>query len=134
MDTLTEIPVAGDTGKVARWIWHNLVPKSGQCNTVQGELIRSVEKLSWEARNNGNINWDSGFEILLAFLENTLCEEPGIADDMKESIRKDLGMLRDYEYPCTEEDLYDRLTEAVVAYCRLHPRLIPKPANPSLHR
>jgi hypothetical protein len=93
-----------------------------------------VEKLSWEAQNNGNANWDSGFVILLDFLESTLCDEPGIADRMRESLREDLGVLRDYECPYTEEDLYDRLTEAVVAYCRLHPRLIPKPVNPSLHR
>jgi hypothetical protein len=134
MDTPTEIPVAGDTREVARWVWHNLVPKSGQCSTVQGELLRAVEKLSWEAQNNGNINWDSGFEILLDFLESTLCNEAGIADEIRESIREDVGILRDYEYPYTEEDLYDRLTGAVVAYCRLHPCLIPKPANPSLHR
>ena len=134
METPTEIPLSGDTREVARWIWRNAVPKSGQSSTIQGELLRAVEKLSWEAQNNGNINWDSGFVILLDFLESTLCDEPGVADDVKESLREDLGVLRNYEYPCTEEGLYDRLTEAVVAYCRLHPRLIPKPANPSLHR
>jgi hypothetical protein len=58
-----------------------------------------VEKLSWEAHNNGNVNWDAGFVILLDFLERTLCDEPGIADDMRESLREDLGVLRDYESP-----------------------------------
>lgn len=134
MESSTEIPVSDETREVARWIWRNLVPKSGQCNTIQGELLRAVEKLSWEGQNNGNVNWDSGFVILLDFLESTLSDEPGIADDMKKSLREDLGVLRNYEFPYTEEDLYDRLTEAVVAYCRLHPRLIPKPANPLLHR
>lgn len=134
MDTPTEIPLAGDILEVARWVWYNLVPKSGQCNTVQGELLRALEKLSWEARTNGNINWDSGFEILVDFLESRLCNEPGLAEVMKESIREDLDKLRDYENPYTEEDLHGRLTEAVVAYCRLHPGLIPKTANPLLNR
>jgi hypothetical protein len=134
METPTEIPVSGDTREVGHWIWRNLVPKSGQCSTIQGELLRAVEKLSWEAQNNGNVNWDSGFVILLDFLESTICDEPGIADEMKKSLLEDVTVLRDYEYPYTEEDLYDRLTDAVVAYCRLHPRLIPKPVDPSLHR
>jgi hypothetical protein len=123
MDNPIDIPVSADTREVARWIWRNLVPKSGQCSTVQGELVRAVEKLSWEAQNNGNINWDAGFEILLDFLERTLCEEPQIGDELKQSIKDDLHTLRDYESPYTEDDLYDRLTSAVVAYCRLHPRL-----------
>jgi hypothetical protein len=134
MDTPIEIPTAGNTHEVARWIWRNLVPKSGQCSTVQGELLRTVEKLSWEAHNNGNGNWDSGFDILLDFLERTLCSEPGIGDEMKGAIREDVGVLRNYEYPCFDESVYDRLTAAVVAYCRIHPRLIEKPPNPLLHR
>ncbi len=134
MDTPTEIPTTGEVRDVARWIWHNLVPKSGKCSSVQGELLRAVEKLSWEAQNNGNMNWDSGFEILLDFLESTLCNELGLADEMKKSVQEDLGKLRDYERPCTDDVVYQRLTEAVIAYCRLHPRLIAKPADPLLHR
>ena len=134
MDTPSEIPVSSDSRQVAQWIWRNLVPKSGQCDTVQGELLRAVEKLPWEARNNGNINWDSGFELLIDFLERTLCNEPEIADDVKESIRDDLGVLRDNEFPYTEEDLYENLTEAVIVFCRVHPQLIPKPTDPLLHR
>src|SRR5437868_15254469 len=93
-----EIPLSADTRAVAKWIWQNLVPKSGQCSTVQGELLRAVEKLSWEAQNNGNVNWDSGFTILVDFLERTLCNEPQISDELKQSIRDDLRTLRDYEY------------------------------------
>jgi len=134
MGTPTTIPLADDAHEVAKWIWRNLVPKSGQCNTVQGELLRAVEKLSWEAQNNGNINWDSGFEILLQYLEETLCDGSGLAPDMSVAVREDLDILRDFDRPYTEDDLYERLTEAVVAYCRLHPQLIPRTANPALHR
>jgi hypothetical protein len=134
MNIPTEIPVSGNARQVAGWIWRNLVPKSGQCGTVQGELIRTIEKLSWEARNNGNANWDSGFEILIAFLEHTICDEPQIAKKLKQSIGEDLCRLRDYQRPCTDEDIYVRLTAAAVEWCRIHPQLISKPVDPSLHR
>jgi len=45
----------------AKQIWVNYVPKSGQSDTVEGELIRAIEKLRYEAQNNGNVNWDQGF-------------------------------------------------------------------------
>lgn len=134
MTTPTQIPLSSDAREVAKWVWQNLVPKAGQCDTVQGELLRAVEKLSWESQNNGNINWDSGFEILIAYLERILCGDPQIGDELKQSIHDDLEILRDYDYPYTEDDLYERLTEAVVAYCRLYPGLIPKPVDPQLQR
>ena len=49
-------------------IWQQFVPKSEQAETVQGELLRAVEKLRDEAIRNGNGNWDNGFEILLNYL------------------------------------------------------------------
>ena len=134
MNAPREIPVNSDTFKTAQWIWQNLVPKSGQCDSVQGELLRAVEKLSWEAQNNGNANWDSGFERLIDFLEGTLCGEPKISEVMKKSIRGNLALLRDYEYPQTEDGVYEELTEMVVEFCRIHPQLIPKPKDTLLQR
>ncbi|HLW68279.1 MAG TPA: hypothetical protein VKS79_23380 [Gemmataceae bacterium] len=134
MNTEAQIPLSKDDHVTAQWIWTNLVPKSGQCGTVQGELLRVVEKLSWEANNNGNVNWDNGFEILIDYFEQTVCGDPQISPSMKASVREDLNQLRDFERPCTGEEPYNRLTSAVVAYCRLHPHLLPKPANSSLRR
>jgi len=134
MDSSIEIPLSPDSREVAKWIWRNLVPKSGQCETIQGELLRAIEKLLWEAQTNGNINWDHGFEKLLVFLDRTLCGEPKFDERLKQSLRDDLNLLRDYERPYTAEDLYDRLTEGVVEFCRIHPHLLPKPHDPTLHR
>jgi hypothetical protein len=41
----------------AQDIWKNFVPPSGQAATVQGELLRAIEKLRDEAMRNGNGNW-----------------------------------------------------------------------------
>jgi hypothetical protein len=50
----------------ARSLWRTSVPRSGQAATVQGELLQAVEKLRDEAQRNGNINWDGGYETLIA--------------------------------------------------------------------
>lgn len=42
-------------------MWKNLVPKSGQADILQGEMLRQAEKLRKEACQNGNINWDDNF-------------------------------------------------------------------------
>ena len=51
-----------------------LVPPSGQADTVQGEMVRCVGKLTDEAYRNGNINWapDSGHAIMLDYIKSTL--------------------------------------------------------------
>ena len=128
------IDIDGDTHAVAGWIWRNLVPKSGQAGTVQGELLRAVEKLSWEAQNNGNANWDEGFERLIRFIGDTLSTETRLPARMLVTIADDLATLSRFEQPYTKDDLYDRLTEAVVAFCRLNPELIPRAADPRQFR
>jgi hypothetical protein len=44
-------------------LWERLVPRSGQADTVQGELIRVTGRLTDEAHRNGNTNWDDGHEL-----------------------------------------------------------------------
>ncbi len=55
-------------------IWKRCVPRTGQAKTVEGELLRGVEKLRDESLRNGNCNWDRGFEIILDFLESHLLD------------------------------------------------------------
>jgi hypothetical protein len=37
-------------------LWKELVPSSGACNTIHGELIRATGRLFYEFCNNGNCN------------------------------------------------------------------------------
>lgn len=134
MSTPTEIPIGEESGAIARWVWKNLVPKSGQSSWVQGELIRCIEKLCWEAQNNGNGNWDTEFSQIADWLEQTLCNEPTFSEEVRRQICDDVAVLQNFMYPYTDQDLYDRLTNHVVAFCRLHPLPIPKPVDPKLSR
>lgn len=136
--TVTAIDVSGTDLQVASWIWRNLVPERGQAATVQGELLRAVEKLRWEAQENGNINWDEGFLMLLDFLQKHLSEHAVEAD-----VKRLRGFLPVSELdddadsgslPCIEDALYNRLEAAVVAFARAHPQTLPHVRNPRLHR
>ena len=129
------IDLSGNTSEITKWIWDHLVPVSGQADTVQGELLRAVEKLRWEAQNNGNGNWDDRFEMFTDYLETTLCDNPACGTETKAIICADLNRLRGSEYyPYIEDDLYDRLTEQIVAFCRCHPQPIPHEKDPRQYR
>ncbi len=145
---LGQVNLEGDDFAVESWIWRNLVPKQGRAETLQGELLRAVERLRWEAQSNGNINWDEGFLRFLDFLKMHLAAEPGFAYERKRSVQTDLERLRAFtgiqedgdedevlaSLPYMDDDLYDRLADAVVAFSRLHPVLIPHAHDPAQFR
>lgn len=116
-----------------RAIWTRFVPKSGQAETVQGELLRAVEKLRDEAMRNGNGNWDSGFEILRAYLERHLLDEVVFPADVIFRSRETLRRLADQRCPLLEDGPYDELGDRVVDYYR-HYGSRPHAKNPDLRR
>lgn len=100
----------------ARHIWQEYVPRSGQAATVQGELLRAVEKFRDEATRNGNGNWDEGFEFLLVYLEEHLLDRTVYSATAMEETRKVLDRLRDFENPLLDDEPYDELGDRVVEY------------------
>jgi hypothetical protein len=142
-----EIDLSKSDGAIARWLWDNLVPASGQSAWLQGEMLRAIEKLRWEAQVNGNINWDDRFVMFIAFLRDRLLTQNEIGPDVRESIAADLDRLENFlppealedgaapeRLPYVEDDLYDRLTSHVVSFCRRHAELIPFEANVAQYR
>jgi hypothetical protein len=115
-------------------LWRRYVPRAGQAATVQGELIRAVEKLRDEAQRNGNLNWDQGCEILARYLRSTLTGSGLFATASVEQINRDVARILDFEDPETSDDPYDWLTDRVVEWARAHPDPVPHEHNPELHR
>ena len=126
------IPCQDDDHAMASWIWKNLVPRAGESSSVQGELLRAVEKLRWDER----------YECLIDFLYGQLIEQSALAEEIKAGVLLDLGRLRhfitpdqlqdrsqDALLPCVDEDVYDRLTAAVVEFSRLNPVIIQRPSH-----
>lgn len=118
----------------AKHIWQTYVPATGQADTVQGELLRAIEKLRDEAQRNGNLNWDEHFVLLCHFVQTTLQGSQELDDTTKAAVQSDISRLLNSEHPYTEDDLYDRLTEAAMEWCLAHPEPVPHPQNPALKR
>lgn len=116
-----------------KFIWRNYVPKNGQSEALQGELLRELEKLRWEAQDNGNVNWDNDFSYFCNFLRESLCAEDIFSETEKEKISLALTHFKtcgDYarrfyngEIPehdvdvnmlaYTEDNLYDLVADAI---------------------
>jgi hypothetical protein len=117
----------------ARTLWQTYVPPRGQAETVQGELIRSVEKLRDEAQRNGNVNWRSDHETLVAFIRSTLLDS-GLFDAAAETeIDSDARLLLDFQHPTTDDAPFGRLTDRIVEWSRAHPAPVPRDPDPDLH-
>lgn len=139
-----EIDISGTNRDILRWVWKNLVPKSGQSDYVQGEVLRAIEKLRWEAQNNGNINWNEDFEMFGEFIQATLLAQNCFSAEDRKSICKDVDRLLNFlpveeltddsqkhSLPYVDNDLYDRLTGHLAIFCRHHPKVIKRPHDPN---
>lgn len=116
---------AGNYFETAKVIWKKLVPGSGQADTVQGELLRAVEKLRDEAQRNGNGNFNKNCHgLLINYLRGYLAAG-NVFDEVKtEEISRDLDRLSIKNRPYTEDDIYDRITERIVDWYLKNPKQI----------
>ena len=120
--------------EIGKFIWKNYVPKSGQADTVQGELLRANEKLRDEAQRNGNGNWDEGHEILAIFILKTLTKSKDLTLKQKEELDKDIDRVLDANSPYLEDDLYDRIERKIFDWYLKNKEPIRHEYNPELHR
>jgi len=117
----------------AHSIWMTKVPREGQADTIEGELLRAVEKLRWEAQSNGNINWDEGFEILIGFLRTYLLDAAIYPADVVKATKATLDKLSHPDFPVVEDGPYDELSDRVVEWYR-NSGSRPHLRNPKLYR
>lgn len=120
--------------KIGQYVWRTYVPSSGQSVTVQGELLRAIEKLRDECHRNGNGNWDNGHEILARFILSTLTESVGVIASAKKQLRADIERILDFDSPYLEDDLFDRVERLILDWCSAHRDPVPRAINPDLHR
>lgn len=140
--------------EACKFIWKNYVPKSGQSTVLQGELLRELEKLRFEAQDNGNINWDSDFSYFCDFITETLCNQTIYTDDEKAKIklilaylqecgnyaaRYNKGQISDKELDVekvayVDDNLYDIVADAIGKLQTKHPAPIPFEKNNEIKR
>jgi hypothetical protein len=93
-------------------LWNSLVPRRGPADTLQGEILRIIGKLSYEILDNGGENWDKDFQKMVWALQDYFSipndKAPGLAKEAV-SLAGKLGKKS------KAEDL-DRLTEIAVKW------------------
>lgn len=118
----------------AKLIWQNYVPKSGQSEFVQGELLRAIEKLRDEAHRNGNINFNEKcHEILIGFLREKLSDKKVFDQKTIEQINEDLDKLSIEEQPYILDDIFDHICDRIVDWNMYHGNEIKHEKNSKLY-
>jgi CheY-like chemotaxis protein len=108
--------LTAEDNAIAAKIWQAHVPQSGQSLTVEGELIRAVEKLRDEAQRNGNGNRDKGHVILVDYLAGTLVDSPAFTALQQMRIREITCRLRQDDLVELDDEPYDYLTRRIGEY------------------
>lgn len=78
-----------------KYIWKNYVPKKGQANNLQGELLREIEKIRCEAQDNGNKNWDDDYSYFCDFISKRLSEQSIFSVVEKEEIALIMSYIKE---------------------------------------
>lgn len=104
-DGKAPITVSGETWQEQYdKLWKLLVPGSGHANTVQGEVIRIIDRITNELLDNGGINWDGEYEKMVASLPVYFRTFSGEAAEKSCSLAAKISWNSDKDllYPLTE--------------------------------
>ena len=135
-------------------IWHDYVPDRGQSEILQGELLRQLEKLRYEAQNNGNMNWDDNFDLFCTFIKDTLLNSGLFDEDYEDKLARSLESIRNkgryalsYQEGEISDDevnpllcayvdnnLYDYIADAIAIFTEANPEPIMREIDNSIYR
>ena len=110
-----------------RRLGQELVPLSGEADTLQGELVRCIDNLRSEARRNGWLNWDVRHEEAIDTLRRFLPEPEAFSEALRQEIHKALDkVFHGGKHGLTVYDELDFLAERVVELCGRSEELVYK--------
>lgn len=138
-----------------RKIWKKYVPKQGQADSVQGELLREIEKLRIEAQCNGNLNWDENFEYFCDNISYILKSSNLFNGKECNNIEEIMHFIKEngkyaYAYYIEEKisdseynpikqayvdnDIYDYICEKIALFSTQNPKIIPYEKKDFIYR
>jgi hypothetical protein len=110
----------------AQSLREQFVPDDGtQSATVQGELVRALDVL----RSSADGKCDDDHAPLVDFLHEILLDGLLFEEQARAQLETDLAAIREGK---ADDLAYERVTERIVDFARLHPELLPHHPNPSL--
>ena len=74
-------------------LFYELVPDSGEASSIQGELIRSIDRLAMEDRRNGCMNWGEFYINMVDFMRTHLPNSEIFIDADVSRIRRHLDFI-----------------------------------------
>jgi len=101
--------------------WNLFVPNSGKAETVQGEIIRIVGKVGHEILDNGGINWNKDFSIMLQTLIK--CFSKGVSLS-KEDLDTASSAKKQLSGGAFNEEAIEKLEELAVKWVLANPETI----------
>lgn len=102
-------------------LWDLLVPDSGQCQTLQGEVIRIAGRVGYEVYDNGGINWDRSFGKLLDQYLSVVRSGLPMPPD---SVARAEAAVASLKGRSMSHQAVDDITELAVVWVRLNPVLV----------
>ncbi len=93
-------------------LWNMLVPGSGKAQTIQGEMIRIVGRVTHEILDNGGINWDDDYREMIHALNDFLKRNKVLEMELIE----EANHLTKHITASTDKKALYRLTEIIVKW------------------
>ena len=102
-------------------LWDLLVPDSGQCQTLQGEVIRIAGRVGYEVYDIGGINWDRSFGALLDQYLRVVASGVSLPPDSLSRAEAAVASLKARSMNTGD---VDEITKLSVSWVRLNPVLV----------
>ena len=93
-------------------LWNMLVPGNGKAQTVQGEMIRIVGRVTHEILDNGGINWDDDYKMMLHALRGFL----NLNKEAETELIKEANDIITHITASADKKTLYRLTEIIVKW------------------
>lgn len=128
-----------ETREKTSGLWEKLVPKEGEAETIQGEMVRAIGRIQDDYYRNGFGNWYSYYYDLSRFLAAHLADETTFKPFTANVIRSDIRALHSCGLRCMysgdlertfldsindTEEVFLRIDAAIAVWCERHPELI----------
>jgi len=78
-----------------QFVWQNYVSQRGRAKTLQGELLREIERIRCEAQDNGNVNWNNEYAKYCDFISHSLTEQSIFSENQKEIVIAIMDYIKD---------------------------------------